>query len=53
MTSKALQQSSESSNVLDKYNTIFEGTESHNDDEFQYFLAQIYYFESWRSSPFL
>ena len=27
------------------FNTIFEGTESQNDDEFQCFLAQIHYFE--------
>ena len=27
------------------FNTIFEGTENQNDDEFQCFLAQIHYFE--------
>jgi len=47
MASPALQQSSAISNVLDKYNlnTILDGTESTNDDEFQCFLAQIHYFE--------
>jgi len=43
----ALQQISESSNVLDKYNlnTIDDGTKIQNDVEFQCFLAQIHYFE--------
>ena len=47
MVSPVLQQSCESAHALDKYNfnTIFEGTESQNDDEFQCFLAQIHYFE--------
>ena len=47
MVRPALQQRSESSNVLDKYNfnTIVDGTKSQNDVEFQCFLAQIHYLE--------
>jgi hypothetical protein len=47
MVRPALQQSSESSNVLDKhsFNTIVDGTKSQNDDEFQCALAPIHYFE--------
>jgi len=47
MVRPALQQSSESSNVLDKYsfNTIVDDTKSQNDVEFQCFLAPIHYLE--------
>lgn len=45
MVSPTLQQSSESSTVLDNLYTISEGIERQNDDEFQCFLAQIHYFD--------
>jgi len=40
---------------LEKYtiNTIFEGTESQNDDELQCFLVQMHYLKSWRSNVVL